>query len=198
MAILQGIKLKDDETAHQLDYEKGIGNKPTIITSYEELEDKPFYAEQGEPTELLTNQSLTFTYFSDLGAFTNFITETIGSTIPLVSGQKYVVEWDSDKYECVAKDISFGGMESVGIGNLSIIGEENTNEPFILYSVPVNNNFTGIVSLVDSAEATHTVHVYQENETVHQLDSKYVDAYTKEETKNLIANAITTALNTEV
>lgn len=170
MSILKGIKLKDDETVHQLDYETGVANKPKIITSYNDLTGKPFYTEQGEEVDLLPSQELTFN--SDM----QYVIE---KTFSYEEGKTYKVEFDGTTYECACQELVDGDYVIYAIGNLVFLGMEDTGEPFVSFTNDSDNIF-GIM-IMDTTTLTHTVRIYQGGEVVHQLDSKYVDAYTKEE-----------------
>lgn len=84
--------------------------------------------------------------------------------ISLTAGQTYNVVWDGVRYECVAQ--IFDG--SAFIGNLGILGLDDTGEPFML--IPGDN---GIVAISMTA-GNHTLSITQETETIHPIDPKFL------------------------
>lgn len=204
MAILQGIKLKDDETVHQLDYESGVGNKPELVKSWNDLEDKPFEVIGSTEVDILAEQEVTAEYVPDgeLAMSTN------AGFLGLKTGETYLVNYDGVIYECVG----FESDGNVGIGNGVLGGLEDTGEPFLIGDTTTEESDDSawmLLTLNDTETTTHTVRIYQSSEDVKTLDPKFVDAYTKEETMNLfvsareevtnlIVSSITSALNTEV
>lgn len=57
--------------------------------------------------------------------------------LPLVIGEKYTVVFNGSEYECVATDTTevSGGTPSCILGNLAVIGLEDTGEPFVIMLV---------------------------------------------------------------
>lgn len=101
-----------------------------------------------------------------------FITEdevAVETTIPLVVGETYSIEWDGTVYECVGQDLSAVGEDGVvAIGNLTGAGNGlvGNNEPFSIGYVPASlTGSVDILSLVccagDCESDTHTVAIYQ-------------------------------------
>lgn len=89
----------------------------------------------------------------------------------------YLIDWDGTAYRCTSTEL----MDVyVFLGNQSYIGGEDTGEPFFMMCV-IEQNLLAIVTF-DLTKNTHNVKIYTgTTETVHQIPSKYVDAYTKSE-----------------
>ena len=78
------------------------------------------------------------------------------SCLPMLEGgATYDIAWDSTVYTCTAFD---NGEGMVIVGNLAFDDGEDTGEPFVMVYNSVEN-MTIIASLVDTAEATHTVSI---------------------------------------
>ena len=85
--------------------------------------------------------------------------------IGLADGEKFIVEWDGTRYECVCVTIP-GDVPIYGLGNFSWdeeFGFDGDDVPFCVMDYPVNNRmaFTAI-----GAPAPHTIAIYQEIEVV--------------------------------
>ena len=85
--------------------------------------------------------------------------------IGLADGEKYIVEWDGTRYECVSVTIP-SSTPIYGLGNFSWdeeFGFDGDDVPFCVMDYPVNNRmaFTAI-----GAPAPHTIAIYQEIEVV--------------------------------
>ena len=50
--------------------------------------------------------------------------------VGVYDGEKYVVKYNGAAYECTAFDLTFHGITGVAMGNLAVIGETDTGEPF--------------------------------------------------------------------
>lgn len=107
-------------------------------------------------TVILTEQTLTFAYDSDRGAYVN---NSNPSLFLPVEGESYVVVWDEKEYTCVAfANEAYENM--VILGNAVYLGGNDTGEPFIFASIADGSGMT--IFTIDTAE-THVVSVYQEN-----------------------------------
>ena len=180
MAILKGIVLKDDETVHQLDYESGIGNKPKIVTSFNDLEDKPFYSENST-VELVPIQDYEFIVHED-GVGVRFDYQA-----PFEVGKTYTIEWDGTTYNCVSQAVDADGATAIAIGNGLLIDGTDTGEPFVIMYLSIGEVLVfGVVSIYDTEATTHHFGIVENGEVVHKLDSKYVDAYTREEMNEIL------------
>ena len=159
MAILKGIKFTDSDEIHKLDYEEAIENKP-------------FYVEGVMEIDLLPKQDLTFENYTYMHS----------ALFGLVEGNTYKVEYDGALYECVCGTIDDEGVTMDYIGNDTEFGGTN-NVPFIVADNPLYSQ--GMIMAISEGN-THNIRIYHDGEAVHQLDPKYVNAYTKEEIDNLV------------
>ena len=85
-------------------------------------------------------------------------------------GERYRVTWNGEVFECEAKSNNFDGTPLVYIGNASILGLDDTGEPFTIAYVSAITT-TMIVS-ADSSTATITIKV--EGEIVTPIPTKYL------------------------
>lgn len=79
--------------------------------------------------------------------------------LPVVEGEKYIVEWDGVRYECVAYNIG-GNSERLAIGDITFADPDATGgngEPFAFW-IYHDKNYGYLDTLV---EGTHTVCIYQ-------------------------------------
>jgi hypothetical protein len=96
-------------------------------------------------------------YSEDLGCYCFFIDPMpFGFNI----GSTYRVEWGDDIYECVGLDGSALIPDAVFIGNAAAFGLGGNGEPFCI-GAPFDGALA-FLCLTDTAPATHTVAIYQE------------------------------------
>lgn len=118
--------------------------------------------------DILTEQTLGFKSDSSLGGvYSTSLVESAGQTVfELIDGEKYIVEWDGEKYQCTASPFSMEGLSGFAIGNWGIVGEENTGEPFVIGYIPVHPVANTKVNLIVSSdtEASHKIRIYQVEE----------------------------------
>lgn len=178
MSILKGIKLSGSSESHQLDYESGIGNKPKLVKSFNDLEDKPFYAEDGGTIEILPKDDYEFVYSEDMGLGFAAFAPALNSH--LKANETYFVEFDGKTYTCksIGQEVEEDGavLCSVFLGNLSIEGFPDTGEPFFIGDIYISDgtSLDAIFGLFETESSTHNVRIYQSNEIIHYLDSKYI------------------------
>jgi len=161
MSLLKGIKLNGSDEVHKLDYEEALGNKPPIIKSFNDLEDKPFEATTSE-VDILPQADYEF-MLAESGLYCYAHSETLS----LTSDTTYV-EWDGTIYECTPSDV---GNETYAFGNLYIMNgleDSNTGEPFLI----INEGF-GVIATFNTS-TSHNVRIYQTKEVVQYLDHKYI------------------------
>lgn len=136
--------------------------------NWDKLINKPF----GDNEEIDIVAKSNFDFFLDetMGIYCVSMLQAGIPTFALEEGKTYYVDWDSTTYECVARTITFMGMDAIGIGNTYVLGVgENTNEPFAIgYVSDADSN--AIVSL--DAESVHNIRIYEKG--LKQLDCKYV------------------------
>ena len=138
-------------------------------------------AQQGEPghvlnrthyeetvvneVEYFAEQVLTFT---TNGSGKNLITVTNPSGENLVLGDKYIVIFDGERYECVAKEPGYN------IGNLALVSDtyENTGEPFRVGGMNLGQK----LQFFAETPGDHTIAIYKVSEetVVHKLPEKYL------------------------
>ena len=145
-------------------------------TSWNDLEDKPFYNEPG--VEIMPETQL-----EDYGA--GFVAVTVFGCPDFVVGKTYTVNLDGTPYSCVAWD---SGEGVVCLGNTYAFGGEDTGEPFVALHFPAGayegSDQDGIVvqildSILDSSEIYRgkIVSIYTA-ETIKPLDEKYMPILT--------------------
>lgn len=175
MAILNGINIKGTEEVHQLDYDKAIANKPTLVKSFNDLEDKPFYSEQGE-VDILPKAGYTFFIEDGMGMYVH------DTPFNIVENETYYVELDGTIYECVCN--YFSEDNAYYVGNSMMFGLEDTEEPFGIVN-DLNNNEYIIIAFDELT--THNIRIYQSREVIKHLDSKFIkDMYYTEGGKYII------------
>ena len=186
MAILKGIKLSGSDEEHQIDYDTGIGNKPTLVKSFNDLEDKPFYSENGT-VEIVPIQDYVFESQEDGSIALQFDFKA-----PFEVGKTYDIEWDGTTYNCVSQAVDADGATAIAIGNGLLVDGTDTGEPFVIMYLSIGEVLVfGVVSVYDTEATTHHFGITQTGEIVHKLDSKYVDAYTRGEIDGLVTMLLT-------
>lgn len=88
---------------------------------------------------------------------------------PIVVGQSYRVICNGITYEDVGSAFNVDGVTGAIIGNLSMIGGEDNEKPYVfLYMDGIGTQY---MSMMDTDD---TVTLYTNQETVHQIPQKYV------------------------
>lgn len=103
---------------------------------------------------------------------------TVTAPIGLQIGITYIVNWNGTNYEVTGQDfsvISGGEMQGVFLGNLSIVGGDDTGEPFAMMVFPADiaaemGAYCQIVSLDMSINIPFTI--YGGNVTIHKIDPR--------------------------
>lgn len=100
---------------------------------------------------------------------------TVNAPIGLKIGNTYTVKCNGTDYEVTGQDllvISGGEMPGVVIGNMSIMGGEDTGEPFILLELPaeVSAELGGVYAQILVAGAVESFAIYGETEIAHKCD----------------------------
>lgn len=104
---------------------------------------------------------------SPFSSVNGLYTNNVQYDVNLIAGAKYVVNWDSQIYECIAKDFNNG--VAVILGNGLVFGLEDTGEPFIILS---NDSYTSVGAL--TSEVTHTFNVSGNEKIVKKINEKYM------------------------
>ena len=185
MSILKGIKLKGDATTHQLDYEQGVANKPKIVTSWNDLEDKPFH-DDGEAREVIVEEvALELEEnTSRVGMYEISYPNENPLGLKFVEGETLIYIWNGVEYECTTtKIVDSDGIFVYKIGNESFNTDNgvDTGEPFFISLLGTLQ--TPIVQVrIDSNVQNATLEVQRAYKTVQTIDGKYVkDMYYSEE-----------------
>lgn len=138
------------------------------VTSWNDLEDRPFYTEYGEMVEIVPPSPLT--YSEDDGMYVCFeVTEN-----PFVAGETYTIVLNGTEYvyEAQTATIDYGEGEVVtftGVGDLSIIGGTGNGEPFGMI-------FEGALVMISMIEmdTSLTVSILKNSDIVHKLPYEYM------------------------
>ncbi len=138
-----------------------------------------YYMEHGKTIDLLPLQELSFSPLTNMGS-TLSLWNTASRPFMLEEGKTYFVEWDNSTFECVAFKGELGGDQGIGIGNLAIVGGENTGEPFLLGCFL---DFAATACYAFGQSSSHNVRIYEKGEEIiHHIDPKYIkDMYYTEE-----------------
>lgn len=137
------------------------------VTSWNDLEDKPFYDEAGFEIIFKSDFDLlypTFSYSDDIGMI--YEMEFYNTGIRLELGKKYAVKLDGTEY--VLDTFVDGDRIYIGDSSIALKTEEL---PFALYQYSSYDSF--YIDLRD--QDTHSLEILQEGTIVHKLDSKYLD-----------------------
>ena len=140
------------------------GEKGDGVTSWNQLEDKPFYAET-TVTEVLAECQPEFVADMDMFGL---------DTVPEVNvGAEYIVNWNGTEYKCTAvltsEDVA---SKTVVLGNMAADGGEDTGEPFAV--VILYGSQEGCMIAPLDSSTTLTISIRQETETIHKLDNKFL------------------------
>ena len=91
----------------------------------------------------------------------------------LVSGESYLVTWNGTEYTCVAQE--FPDNSLVALGNGSMLGGDDTGEPFALMeysdSTAAETGFYVAIAPLDGTTEL-TISIYGKGETIRKLDSR--------------------------
>lgn len=156
--------------AHAKREASGGGTGGGGVTSWNDLEDKPFYANK-EFVEVVPLQSVTKDdedddrYWHNIG----WLPEVGKQYRVLINGNEYICATQEGEYETY----NDGGY-AVWIGNATIphyrlVPSDNTGEPFLI------DSFWQAISWQKDLGETITIQVSEEKEVVKPLDPKYVD-----------------------
>lgn len=92
-------------------------------------------------------------------------------TRPLIAGKTYRVLFNNNEYICTARAWNGGDEDTILIGNGTIYGDGDigNNEPFSCGYYDIDTMY-----LVTTSNGTNSLVIYDTEETVHQLDEKYI------------------------
>ena len=138
------------------------------VTSWNDLEDKPF-GEEGGLEAIIENESPEIQNDDGLIQCETLI-------IPLVAGEKYKVILDGMEYQFTATEAELYGDQFVYIGSEQMFNDINagTNGDFFIASVWEDGQcvYTALVYYTDNT--TITLSVYKDATVIHPLDEKFI------------------------
>ena len=140
-------------------WEKQEVDYPETGISFNDLRDRPF----GESTEVLFDQRVEFELLEGLMGITVPFPE------PLEPGKTYRVTYNDVAYDCVA-NIGPSG-ELCYLGNASIMGLDDTGEPFVVLVVEEMGQVFGQIASINS-DTSATVKI--EKSVIHTIDTKFL------------------------
>jgi hypothetical protein len=112
-----------------------------------------------------------FTFHDDLGVYLHYM----GGSL-LIEGETYKVQWNDKTYTCQAESGEYMGIESVVIGNTSILGVvDDTDEPFLIGNLDAN-----LYAFTSSTDGSHTIYV-ERVDSVAESNSPYLLKVSKED-----------------
>lgn len=141
------------------------------VSSWNDLEDKPFGEEGGTET-LMEEQTVEgFAYDSGYGVY------GVGrsATFELVVGQTYQVIWDTSEHTCTAYEFASSGFTGVALGNESVMTGVSSDivEPFVILYV-TSSNYNSFFALDGSTDASHRVGIFCDTTVVTPLDARFL------------------------
>lgn len=140
------------------------------VSSWNDLEDRPFYEESGELIEIVPVSDLTLSYDVTWGVFEQ-------GTIGLVADESYIVSYEGIEYKCVAIESD----TAVAIGNLGKLNDDfdDTGEPFALMEAPSQGIWMLQAFDIDAPTDESDTKIikfgiYGVTTTIKKLDAKYI------------------------
>lgn len=170
-AHVYGVKVHEDGSCETIEF--NIADAISVVSSWNDLKDKPFY-EENEEHNILAEQDIAFAENPDYGNYAAFV-----SGYTLILGETYTVVWDGVAHQLEAANYeSLGG---VGIGNAGILGlGADTGEKFCIGCIG-----TDLYMFSNETNSSHKVSIYQNVTSVVPLDEKFlpmdaIDAHIEE------------------
>jgi hypothetical protein len=142
------------------------------VTSWNDLEDKPFYEEITKSDALYDTQKLAFkAQDPSLGNYYMTVVEVSDFDESFIDGNTYIVTWNEKDYTCVASAIDVGPEILIMLGNMGIASSAyaDTGEPFC---IQITN--TSLTVATKETDSSHLLGIYEGSATVHQLDEKFI------------------------
>ena len=132
------------------------------VSSWNDLTDKPFYAEASE--EVIAD-NVTVELVKEGGEpYTNSAVEGV---LYAASVGHYVVTWNGEDYECDCVETE----GAFALGNTIMVDGSDNGCPFLFVS-QLEENFTGIIDFTGGTSCTFTIKKVEE--TIKPLDEKYL------------------------
>jgi len=102
--------------------------------------------------------------------------------IGLQEGKTYIVNWNGTRYECGCVRLSEGDISLLIIGNLSVLGMNDTGEPFVIAD-SIKEDGHMIVSA--SGDGDYIISIIEYTETIHKVDEKFLPFVVKDYDENV-------------
>lgn len=120
----------------------------------------------------------TLSGFEQVEGMTLYVFVQAGA-LSFVLDETYIVSWDGTEHKVTGKTVTADGLSLVCIGNESFItGENDTGEPFFIYSA----DDVTIMVTSDTTTDTHTVAIYQgESESTNVTNDVVIQNYSQKE-----------------
>lgn len=100
--------------------------------------------------------------------------------VPVTVGEEYTVVWNGVEYVCTAQPFEMDGVVFAMLGNMAAFGGTGGEDyPFTMLFVPadmVAAMGAGAMFMPLDGSTALTLAIYQDGETIHKLDNKYIDA----------------------
>lgn len=144
--------------------------KPEIgggASSWNDLTDKPFYAEPVPLYEVFAEKTLN----KEGPGF------LILDELHLNEGEEYRVKYNSVEYTCLARAVGSGEEKMIVLGNLSLTGDPKVTDPdlpFLLRNI-FTGSIYGVVTPLDEAESVTLGIARGGGEKIAKLDNKFLD-----------------------
>ena len=135
-------------------------------TASDYVKNRPFYT--GDPVETVLVEESTVAFEDSEGIYVAGIPTTFAATV----GETYKISWDGAVYECTS--VITDNIDTIAIGNQSIINGHDTGEPFLI----VTNDEGTLIATADSS-ASHTFSISRIVEQVVKIDPKYLSISSK-------------------
>lgn len=148
---------------------------PKVLPEHEhmwdDISDRPFYAEEPVTTTEVTLEETTYDGFEN-GNY------QIAGTRNFVEGAECIVTWDGVEYTTTVVKTEDVGMTVFELGNPVLAGHEgaeDNGQPFAIGYLEELQLLTFIAS--DTETTSHTVKIVSNitTQTIHKLDNKYLD-----------------------
>ena len=137
------------------------------VTSWNDLQDKPFYSEGGF-VEILPS-----TMLEPADPDPDMPMYVMQMTTAIENGVTYTVNWNGVEYQCTSVEMNDDGDQFIMLGNLGMSGEApDTGEPFFFGYVPSEG--TAMCYALDGSQ-TLTISIGVGGVIYHKLPAEYID-----------------------
>ena len=141
------------------------------VTSWNDLEDKPFYEYEGR-LEILPITKFEDFYLSSYEGNDVIIFDD-PTTYDLVVGETYIVHWDGEEYSCRAQDASTALDGAIALGNTTIAELPDSED--VPFTIGITRYGTTYFAIEDTeAGNDHDVGIFQDAILAHKIDRKFI------------------------